>query len=196
MLLGSRLAPIARGGGGCVTSWNIGTKNLIFKILLWWTGRHRTLIFRVRISLWTSAKFVYMMLVESKLAPPRRSQVGHKLEHRNKEKQLQNSSSLKLKALELWCLVFSISLWTFINLMHMIPLESKLTPQRGHKLEHRNKEDQLQNSSSLKLEGISLDFWYVASPCRPLSILFIWCPLGSKLAPPWGSQVGTKGSKM
>ena len=40
----------------------------------------------------------------------------------------------------------------------MIPLESKLIPQRGHKLEHKNKEDQLQNSSSLKLEGIELRF--------------------------------------
>ena len=40
----------------------------------------------------------------------------------------------------------------------MIPLESKLTPQQGHKLEHRNKEDHLQNSSSLKLEGIELRF--------------------------------------
>ena len=39
----------------------------------------------------------------------------------------------------------------------MIPLGSKLTPDpAGHKLEHRNKEDQLQNSSSLKLEGIEL----------------------------------------
>ena len=93
------------------------------------------------ISLWTSAKFIYMMLVGSKLAPPWGSQVGHKLEHRNKENQLQNSSSLKLKGLELWYLVFSISLWTFINLIHMIPMESKL-------------------------------------------------------APPWGSQVGTKGTKM
>ena len=95
-----------------------------------------------------------MMLLGSKLALP----WGHKLEHGNKENQLQNSSSLKLQGLELWYLVFSISFWTFINLIHMIPLESKLTPQWGHKLEHRNKEDQLQNSSSLKLEGIELRF--------------------------------------
>ena len=41
----------------------------------------------------------------------------------------------------------------------MIPLGSKLTPDPGgHKLEYRNKEDQLQNSSSLKLEGIELRF--------------------------------------
>ena len=41
----------------------------------------------------------------------------------------------------------------------MIPLGSKLTPDpAGHILEHRNKEDQLQNSSSLKLERIKLRF--------------------------------------
>ena len=50
-------------------------------------------------------------------------------------------------------------MWTFINFIHMIPLGSKLTPDPGgHKLEHRNKEDQFQNSSSLKLEGIELRF--------------------------------------
>ena len=41
----------------------------------------------------------------------------------------------------------------------MIPLGSNLTPDPwGHMLEHGNKEDQLQNSSSLKLEGIELRF--------------------------------------
>ena len=66
-------------------------------------------------------------------------------------------------------------MWTFINLIYMIPLESKLTPQRGHKLEHRNKEDQLQNSS-LKLEGIELRF------LAPLAVgqrayVMVCCPL-------------------
>ena len=131
------------------------------------------------ISLLTSTKFVHnMMLVGSKLASP----WGHKLEHRNKENQLQNSSSPKLEGLELWYLVFIISLWTFINCIHMIPLGSKKT-----------------NFKILLLwnwKRKSLDFRYVASPCRPLSILFTWCPLGSKLAPPQGSQVRTKGTKM
>ena len=90
----------------------------------------------LNISLWTSTK----------TGPAR----GH-------SSQLQNSSSLKLEGLQLWYLVFSISLRTFIYLIHMIPLVSKTDPW-GHKLEHRNKEDQLQNSSSLKLEGIELRF--------------------------------------
>ena len=81
---------------------------------------------------------------------------GHKLEHRNKENQLQNSSSLKLEGLELWYLVFSISLWTFINLFIWFLWGQNWLHPGGHKLEHRNK-DQLQNSS-LKLEGIELRF--------------------------------------
>ena len=45
----------------------------------------------------------------------------------------------------------------------------------GHKLEHRNKEDQLQNFSSLKLEGI--DFRFLA----PLAVgqrayVMVYCP--------------------
>ena len=57
-------------------------------------GHHGPL---VSISLWTSTKFVHVMRLGSKLASPR----GHKLEYRNKENQLQNSSSLKLEGLEL-----------------------------------------------------------------------------------------------
>ena len=44
----------------------------------------------------------------------------------------------------------------------MMPMGSKLARPRGgggvcHMLEHRTKEDQLQNSSRLKLEGVELE---------------------------------------
>ena len=55
---------------------------------------------------------------------------GHK-EHRNKEGKLQNSSSLKLEGVDLSYLVYSISLWTFINCILMIPVASKLAPTQG-----------------------------------------------------------------
>ena len=74
----------------------------------------------------------------------------------------------------------------------MMLLGSRLAPPwGGHKLEHRNKENQLQNSSSLKLKGLELWYLVLASPCKPLSILFIWFlwsqnwphPEGHKLEP-------------
>ena len=56
---------------------------------------------------------------------------GHKFEHRNKEGKLQNSFFLKLEGIDLSYLVYRISLWTFINCIHMIPLESELAPIQG-----------------------------------------------------------------
>ena len=85
---------------------------------------------------------------------------GHNFEHRDKESNLQNSSSLKLEGVELSYLVLSIFLWTSIKMVHIMPLGSKLVLPGGHKLEHRNKEGKLQISSSLKLEGVSFDIWY------------------------------------
>ena len=65
----------------------------------------------------------------------------------------------------------------------MILLGSKLTPDPGgHKLEHRNKEDQLQNSSSLKLEGIELRF-LVCSTLIDLVNFIHMMPLGIKTGP-------------
>ena len=49
----------------------------------------------------------------------------HNFEHGNKKGKPQNSS-LKLEGVELSYLIYSISLWTFINFIHMIPLGSKL----------------------------------------------------------------------
>ena len=67
----------------------------------------------------------------------------------------------------------------------MIPLGSKLTPDPGgHKLEHRNKEDQLQNASSLKLEGIELRFLVC-------SILVDLCQFYSYDAP-WDQKLPTQ----
>ena len=145
MSLGSKLAP-----SWGVASWNIRPRKTNFKV-----------------SLWTFIKFVHIMSWGRNWPHPS----GHKLEHKNKEDQLKNSS-LKLESLELWYLVCSISLWTFINCIHMIPLGSK---PGDHKLEHRNKEDQLQNYSFLKLGGIEL--WFLA----PLAIgqqayVMVHCP--------------------
>ena len=81
---------------GEVRSWNIETKNPILKFFSE-TGGRRALIFGFEHLLMDLYQVVHMMLVGSKMASPR----GHKLQHRNKEDQLQNSSSLKLEGLEL-----------------------------------------------------------------------------------------------
>ena len=43
----------------------------------------------------------------------------------------------------------------------------------GHKMEHRNKESHLQNSSLLNWKAYSFDIWCLASPCGPLPSSFI-----------------------
>ena len=59
----------------------------------------------------------------------------------------------------------------------------------GHKSEHRNKEANLQNSFSLKLEGVEI-WYFVCGISLGTSTKFVHkMPLGSELAPPWGSQV-------
>ena len=102
---------------------------------------------------------------------------GHKLKHRKKERKFQNSS-MKLEGLELWYLVYSISLRTSTKFVH--------------KLKHRNKEAYLQNFSSLKLDGIEI--WYVASPCGPLPSLFIKCSWVKTIPTPGARKlnIGTK----
>ena len=55
-------------------------------------------------------------------------------------------------------------------------------------LEHRNKKGKLQNSFSLKLEGVEI-WYFVRGISLWASTKFVHkMPLGSKLAPPWGSQ--------
>ena len=111
------------------------------------------------------------------------------VEHKNKERKFYNSSSLKLDGLELWYFVCSISLWTSTKFIHMMPQGSGLVRPGGHKLEHRNKEYKFQIFSSLKVEGLQL--WYlVCSISYWTSTKFVnKMPLGSKPAPPLGSQV-------
>ena len=83
---------------------------------------------------------------------------GHKLEHKNKERKIQDSFSLKLEGLKLWYSVYSFSLF-----VHMMPW-GKIWPHPGaHKLEHRNKEAHFQKSSSLKLKGVEVDLYQVCS---------------------------------
>ena len=97
-----------------VTSWNIETKKPMFSE----NGRYRALTFGMQhLLVDLSTKFVHMMPLGSRLAPP----WGHKFEYRNKDGKIQNSS------LNLVC---SIALWTFISFIHMIPLGSKLAQPR------------------------------------------------------------------
>ena len=133
-----------------------------------------------------------MMLLGFRFDPP----VGHKLENWNKESHLQNSSPLKLEGVELWYLVFSISLWTSTQFVHMMLLGSRFDPPRGggHNLEHRNKENQLQNSSSLKPEGIELRFFTLCI-CLWTFIIYSYDSFGVKTDPTPGVtswNIGTK----
>ena len=113
------------------------------------TWRRRALIFGMWHLQWTSTKFVQMMPLGWKLAPPRGSQVGH----RNKERKFYNTSSLKQDGLELWYFVCSSSLWTSTKFVNKMPLGSKLAPPCGSQVEHRNKERKF---SPLKLDDIEL----------------------------------------
>ena len=72
-----------------------------------------------------------MMPLRSKRSRP-------KLEHRNKEDQLQSSCPLKLEGVELSYLVYSIILWISSKFVRIIPWGSKLGPV-DRKLEHKNK---------------------------------------------------------
>ena len=85
--------------------------------------------------------------------------MGYKVEHKNKKDQLQNSFCLKLEWIELWYFVVSISVWISIKFVHIMPWGQNYPHPGGPKLQHKNKEDQLQNLSSLKLEGLEL--WYL-----------------------------------
>ena len=59
----------------------------------------------------------------------------------------------------------------------------------GSQVEHRNKEQTFYNSFSLKLYGLEL-WYFVCSISLGTSTKFVnKMPVGSKLAPPWGSQV-------
>ena len=86
-----------------VTSWNIGTKKEISKFFFSETGRPRALIFGMLHVL------VDLYQVCSYDTPPGQNWAflggggggAHKLEHRNKERKFQSSSSLKLEGLEL-----------------------------------------------------------------------------------------------
>ena len=101
-----------------------------------------------------------------------------------KEDHLQNSCSLTLEGIELWYLVFSISLWSLTNSVHMMT--------GGHKLEHRNKEAHFQNSFSLKLGGLELWYFICNISLWTSTKIVHMMPLVSKLAQPEGSQVGTQ----
>ena len=67
----------------------------------------------------------------------------------------------------------------------------RLALRQSHKFEHRNKEGKIQNFCSQYLEGLQL--WFLV--CNIVLWTFInfihMIALGSKLAPSWGSQVGT-----
>ena len=91
-----------------------------------------------------------MMPLGSKQAPPQ----GSEVRARNKEDQLQSSSSLKLEDVDyLVCIFLGIS----TKFVHMMLLDENLPCPGGLKLEHhKNKEDQLRNYSCLKPEDAEL----------------------------------------
>ena len=120
----------------------------------------------------------------SKLAPTQGSQVGT----RNKEANLQNSS-LKLVGVKICYFVCGISMGTSTMFVHKMPLGSELAPPWGSQVEQRNKERKFYYSSSLKLEYLEL-WYFVFSISLWTSTKYVnKIPLGSKLAPSWGSQV-------
>ena len=94
-------APVVKSdpapGGGGITSWNIEEDLQNSSLKLEGTTELSYLVYSI--FLWTSTNIFHMIppLSGSKLLPPR----GHNLEHRDKEIKFQNSSSLKLEALEL-----------------------------------------------------------------------------------------------
>ena len=119
----------------------------------------------------------------------------HKLKHRNKERKFQNSSSLKLERLELWYLVYSISLRTSTKFVHMMPLGSKLAPSWGSQVgtqEQRSPSSKFFFSETVWHKDLIFGMWRLFvdlyQVCRKM-------PLGSKLAPPRGSQVWNIGTK-
>ena len=117
--------------GSQVGTWEQRQK--ISKFFFAETGRLRPLIFGI-----------YLLLVDI-------------YQLRNKEANLQNYSSLKLKGLWLWYLVYSISLQTSTKFVPMMSLGSKLAPPWGSQVgTYRNKDTHLQNSFSLKLEGVAI----------------------------------------
>ena len=65
---------------------------------------------------------------------------GHKLEHKNKDSKLRNSS-LKQEGIELLYLICNISLWTSTKFIYMIAFGSKFAPSQGITIfENRHKE--------------------------------------------------------
>ena len=59
------------------------------------------------------------------------------------------------------------------------------------KVEHRNKERKFYNSS-LKLDGLSFDILYVASPWGPLPSFLIKCPWGQNRPRPGGHKMNIR----
>ena len=84
--------------------------------------------------------------------------VRHKFEHRNKEGKKKTSKFFLSETGTLRVLIFGILhfLVDFFQVCSYDASRIKTGPApEHHKFEHRNKEGKLQNSSSLKLEGIN-----------------------------------------
>ena len=91
-----------------------------------------------------------MMPLWSKLAPYKGSQAG-RLEQRKKISKLETG---RLRALIFGMEHLLVDLYQVCK--YDAPGIKTGIAQWGHKLEHRDKEDQLQISSSVKLEGLKL----------------------------------------
>ena len=94
-----------------------------------------------------------MMLLGSRLAPTRGSQVGT-WERRISSSKFFSSDTGRYRAL-----IFGFY-HILVDLYQVCSYDARGVQNwphpGGHKLEHRNKENQLQNFSSLKLEGLEL----------------------------------------
>ena len=137
------------------------------------------------IAQWTSTKFVQIMALGLKLAPPRGSHVLH----RDIQGKLKKSSSHKLEDQELRYLACSIAQWTSTKFVQIIALGLKLAPPQGSHVLHRNTQGKLKKSSSHKLEDQELRY-LVCSIAQWTTTKFVKImALGLKLAPPRGSHV-------
>ena len=114
---------------------------------------------------------------------------GHKLEHRNKEAHLQNSSSLKMEGIQLWYLVCSISLWTSTKLFIWCPWDQDWPRCGVTNLNIGTKKAKYKILPHCTWKVWSFDFWYAALPCGPLSISFIWYPWSQNWPHPRGHKL-------
>ena len=157
----------------------------------------------------TSTKFVHMMPLGSKLAPPQGSQVGTWEQRSPSSKFFFSDTGWRRDLIfGMWHL-----LWTSTKFVHKMPLGSKQALPWGSLVEHRNKFVHMMplGSKLAPPQGSQVGTWEQRSPSSKFffsdtgwrrDLIFgmwhlLWTstkfvhkmPLGSKQALPWGSLV-------